>query len=372
MTEPHPRELTEGDYIGALDSLTHGPDEEPKELDIHTPAEHGVKHKWLQHFIPGIEKMASEYHVGNFVLTRGDSPVKIWESMPIYVRVGMQLLYHGREQERVLGYSKVDALLEEQSIKQGRAFDSPTNALAHIQSFIKTYSINLSELLEPDPAKYDTFNKFFYRALKAGARPIYEPENPKVVSSAADCRLMVFESVDKAKEIWIKGRNFTLASLLDDPEVAAQFENGPLAVLRLAPGDYHRYHSPVKGKVGASKSIDGTYFTVNPVCVNEDIDVFTRNKRDVTLIHAEAGAGQSLPVAFVQVGAMLVGSIVRTADKDKEVERGGEVGYFAYGGSTIITAFPPGTVTWDTDLVRNSSNKMETVVRVGERIGTFV
>uniref|UniRef100_A0A0K3CT30 phosphatidylserine decarboxylase n=1 Tax=Rhodotorula toruloides TaxID=5286 RepID=A0A0K3CT30_RHOTO len=371
MTEAHPRELTEGDYAGALDSLTHGPDEEPKELDIHTPAEHGVKHKWLQRFVPGIEKIASEYHVGNYVMTRGDNAVKVWESMPIYVRVGMQLLYHGREQEKVLGYSKVDALLKEQSVKQGRAFDSPTNALAHIQSFIKTYSINLSELLEPDPAKYDTFNKFFYRALKAGARPVHEPENPKVVSSAADCRLTVFESVDKAKEFWIKGRNFTLPALLDDPALASLFENGPLAVFRLAPADYHRYHSPVKGRVGASKAIDGTYFTVNPVCVNEDIDVFTRNKRDVTLIHADTGTGQSLPVAFVQVGAMLVGSIVRTADEGKEVERGGEVGYFG-AGSTIIAAFPPGSVSWDADLVRNSSNKMETIVRVGERIGAFV
>ncbi|TKA54757.1 hypothetical protein B0A53_02566 [Rhodotorula sp. CCFEE 5036] len=112
MTEPHPRELHEGDFVTALDGLTHAPDEPPKDLDIHTPAATGVKHPWLQRLIPGIEKLAAGYHLGNYVLTRTDPPEKVWESMPIYVRCGMQALYHGREQAKLLGMARVEELLK--------------------------------------------------------------------------------------------------------------------------------------------------------------------------------------------------------------------------------------------------------------------
>lgn len=95
---------------------------------------------------------------------------------------------------------------QSQSVKQGIAFDSPVNALAHIQSFIHTYQIDTSDLLEPDITKYRTFNEFFYRKLRPDARPPARPEDPDVVSSAADCRLTVFRTVDAAKKLWIKVR----------------------------------------------------------------------------------------------------------------------------------------------------------------------
>ncbi|GAA5980966.1 hypothetical protein JCM11641_005500 [Rhodosporidiobolus odoratus] len=291
-------------------------------------------------------------------------------SMPIYVRLGMQALYHGREQAKLLGSSKMEALLKQQTIKQGAAFDNPVAAFEHIQAFVKTYEIDCSELLHPNIADYETFNQFFYRALRPGARPIAAPEDEKVVSSAADCRLTVFDSVDKAKEIWIKGRNFSLANLLDDPAKAAQLENGSVAVFRLAPADYHRYHSPVKAQVGETKSIEGTYYTVNPCAVNEDLDVFTANRRDVTYLTARTPTPTE--VAIVQIGAMLVGSIVRTASPSSIVERGDELGFFAYGGSTVVAVFPPGKVEWDADLKRNSEERLETAVRVGEQVGRFL
>ncbi|POY70494.1 hypothetical protein BMF94_6562 [Rhodotorula taiwanensis] len=364
----HPREINDGDFQTALDGLTHAPGEPPKDLDIHTPAEKGVKHSWLQRYVPGIEKLAAEYHVGNYVVTRDDPPNKFWESMPIYVRIGMQALYHGSEQSRLLAMPRVEEMLKAQSIKQGAAFDSPVNALAHIQSFIQTYQIDTSALLEPDIGKYKTFNEFFYRRLKPDARPPASPEDPDVVSSAADCRLTVFQSVDEAKKIWIKGHNFTIASLLEDAEQAKQYENGEIAVFRLAPADYHRYHSPVAGTVGKSKSIEGCYYTVNPVCVNENLDVFTKNKRDVTELVCPRPDGSTIPVAFVQVGAMLVGTIVRTQAEGAHVKRANELGYF---GSTIIALFPPGKVQWDADLLKNSEQAMETVVKAGEQIGRF-
>ncbi|BGP19809.1 hypothetical protein JCM10213_003118 [Rhodosporidiobolus nylandii] len=377
-----PHEVTDGDFEGALDGLTHDPEEEPKDLDIHTPAAHGVKHSWLQRLVPGIEKLAVYENLGTYVaIGRGENPQKVWESMPIYVRIGMQALYHGRQQARLLGTSRMEAMLKAQSIKQGKAFDSPDTGFSHILSFIRTYQIDTSELLKPNIEDWrgSTFNDFFSRALRPGARPIANPDDPKTISSAADCRLTVFPTVDAAKKIWIKGKHFTLANLLQDEEEAKQFEGGSVAVFRLAPADYHRYHSPNDAVVGETKSIEGTYYTVNPCAVNEQwLDVFTANRRDVTYLTvpspSSSSSENSIPVAFVQIGAMLVGSIVRTgaAQTGASVKRGDELGYFAYGGSTVIALYPPGTVEWDQDLRRNSEGRLETAVRVGEQIGRFV
>ncbi|GAA6006098.1 uncharacterized protein JCM10292_006548 [Rhodotorula paludigena] len=371
--EPEHAEASTEDYANALDGLTHDPDQEPQDLDIHTPAHTGVKHSWLHRFVPGIERVAASYHLGTYVAAaRGPDPPRAWESMPLYVRIGMQALYHGREQARVLGMKRVEELLKQQSIKQGIAFDSPTNATPHIEAFVKTYAIDTSALLEPDLKAYKTFNEFFYRKLKPDARPPAHPDDPDVISSAADCRLTVFESIDAAMSFWIKGKHFTVPDLLGDAALASQFENGEIAIFRLAPADYHRYHAPVSGTVGATTSIEGSYYTVNPVTVNSDLDVFTKNRRDVTVLHTPRPKGQSVPVAFVQIGAMLVGSIRRTVEEVQEVKRADEFGYFAYGGSTVIAVFPPGLVKWDADLLANSEAKLETVVKVGEQIGRFV
>ncbi|GAA5853053.1 hypothetical protein JCM9279_003796 [Rhodotorula babjevae] len=383
VTQPEPahdhRTATHEDYAATLDGLTHGEDEGVNEVDLHTPAHEGLAHAWLKRFIPGIEKVAASYGLGNYVVTRGPDAVKVWESMPLYVRVGMQALYHGREQAKLLESRRVEELFKQQSIKQGRAFDSPVNALPHIEHFVSTYRIETASLLEPDLTKYRTFNEFFYRRLKPDARPPASPDDPDVVSSAADCRLTVFETVDAAKELWIKGKHFTIPALLDDDELAAQFDNAALAVFRLAPADYHRYHSPVTGTVGSTRSIEGEYYTVNPVCVNEaEVDVFTQNKRDVTLLSAPRPNGSVIPVAYVQVGAMLVGAIKRTVQEGDEVKRAaalgyfGELGFLSFPGSTIIAVFPQGSVKFDDDLLKNSRERIETVVRAGEQIGRFV
>lgn len=83
-------------------------------------------------------------------------------------------------------------------------YDDPTNPLPHIKEFIKTYNIDCSDLLETDLTKYKNFNEFFYRALAAGARPIAEPESSVVISSVADCRLTVFQTIAEAQQFWIK------------------------------------------------------------------------------------------------------------------------------------------------------------------------
>ena len=111
----------------------------------------------------------------------------------------------------------------------------------------------------------ETFNQFFYRKLKEDARPVTNPHDPGTIVSGADCRMMAFESVSEATKLWIKGRDFTVARLLGDAykDQAHKYNGGALAIFRLAPQDYHRFHSPVDGVIGPMTYIAGEYYTVN-------------------------------------------------------------------------------------------------------------
>ncbi|KAJ3986296.1 phosphatidylserine decarboxylase-domain-containing protein [Lentinula detonsa] len=338
---------------------------------IHMHGKNVLEVPWIHKMIPGIEKLAANYHIGNFVVVR-ESGEKIFESMPIYARIGMHLLFYGSARETVLNYRSVEHLLQEQSIKQGTIYNNPESAKS-IPSFVQTYSLDITELLEPDLTKYGCFNEFFFRKLKPDARPVENLENPKGVCSAADCRLTVYPTLSLACKFWIKGDEFSIPNLLQvpvDSPTAIEFDGASLAIFRLAPADYHRFHCPIDGVVGEITNVPGQYYTVNPQAVNEPkFDVFTANVRSVLyLTHSATGKR----VAFVAIGALLVGSIVWTkgAEKGTEVRKGEELGYFAYGGSTVVALFPKGVVEFDQDLVKNSEEPVETLVKVGSSLGT--
>lgn len=297
---------------------------------------------------------------------------KSWEPMSIYVRLGMHFLYYGSEQEAALHWKRVQALLKQQSEKMGALYDSPASK-RHIKPFVESFGLgeSLKEMLQPDPEKYATFNDFSAREIVPAARPIADPEDPLVVSSPADCRLTVFPTTDQATKYWIKGYGFTLARLLDSEKLAEKFNGGSIAIARLAPQDYHRWHSPVDARIESVTEIPGTYYTVNPQAVTQPgtLDVFCENRRSVMLMRRTA---TGVPVAVVAVGAMLVGSIVYNPGimQGAEVQRGQCLGAFRYGGSTVIVLFPPGETVLDEDLVANSTQQgCETSVKVGWRIG---
>lgn len=175
-------------------------------------------------------------------------------------------------------------LLKSMSIKQGIKYDSPESA-RDIPTFIEFHKLNVDEILDPvdsfstlslstflikiftDDSLIETFNEFFYRKLKPDARPVDQPDNPYRLVSGADCRLMAFDTVDSATRLWIKGREFSLARLFGDAykNEAPRYNGGAVCIFRLAPQDYHRFHSPVDGKIGPMTFIPGEYYTVN-VC----------------------------------------------------------------------------------------------------------
>jgi phosphatidylserine decarboxylase len=262
------------------------------------------------------------------------------------------------------------------SQEEGRHMDSP-ESLKNIPTFLKSFSgeVDVSEALEPIDS-FKCFNEFFYRKLKPEARPIAQPKDMDVVVSAADCRLSAFATVDEATRCWIKGRKFSLKGLLADGSkrvkgdasdtLAPEFEGGSMFIFRLAPQDYHRFHLPVSGTIRCIRHVRGKLYTVNPIAVASTYaNVFTQNKRAVVIIDSP----QFGPVAVVCIGATMVGSIEFTAEEGKAYSKGDELGYFAFGGSTVITVFARGKIAIDEDLLHNSGKSLETLVKMGVRLG---
>lgn len=217
----------------------------------------------------------------------------------------------------------------------------------------------MSEVLRP-VADFKNFNEFFYRALKPEARPCSAPENPKIIVSPADSRCVVFNRLEEATRIWVKGRGFSIQRLLGDtyPEDAKRYTNGALGIFRLAPQDYHRFHVPVDGVMDKPKTIEGEYYTVNPMAIRSALDVYGENVRVVVPIDSVAHGR----VMVICVGAMMVGSTVITRKAGDHVGRAEELGYFKFGGSTLLVLFEPGKMLFDEDLVDNSNGAVETLV----------
>lgn len=157
--------------------------------------------------------------------------------MPTPVRLGIRLLYQGSG-NKILAKK----VLANMSRRQGLKFDDPRSR-RDIEPFIRFHKLQLhmkEEVLEPGHDGFRTFNEFFYRKLKDGARVVSSPGNDRIAVSVADCRLGCFQTITDATKFWIKGQGFTAAKLLDDPTLAKKFEGGSLVIFRLAPQDYHR------------------------------------------------------------------------------------------------------------------------------------
>ncbi|KAI4139898.1 MAG: hypothetical protein LQ341_004040 [Variospora aurantia] len=286
------------------------------------------------------------------------------ERMSVYVRLGIRLLYKGLK-SRDMEKKRIRKMLRNLSYKQGKKYDDP-NSARDIPGFVDFHQLDMSEVLKP-VNQFRNFNEFFYRELKPGARPCSAPRNPRIIVSPADCRSVVFNTLDEATTIWVKGRDFTIERLLGDAylEDAKRYKGGALGIFRLAPQDYHRFHIPVDGVMGKPKLIEGEYYTVNPMAIRSALDVYGENVRYIVPIDSVAHGR----VIVVCVGAMMVGSTVITRKEGEKVSRAEELGYFKFGGSTLLLLFEPGTMKFDEDLTDNSSGALETLLRVGMSIG---
>jgi phosphatidylserine decarboxylase len=242
----------------------------------------------------------------------------------------------------------------------GLWFDSAFSK-GKIAPTIKNLAIDEAEFRDKTEV-YKSFNEFFIRHLKPEARP-YSKDKADIVSPA-DGRVLVFPQLAEDSFAPVKGHPFSIHKML--PGLSSRYINGALAIVRLCPADYHRYHFPCAGKIVDSKDLDGTLHSVNPIALGSGPDVFGENKRSYTLIETE-GAGL---VCFIEVGAFGVGSIVNT-QASRTVEKMDEKGYFKFGGSTIVLVFEKGKIAFSQDLVANSAAGKETLVKVGQTIATL-
>jgi phosphatidylserine decarboxylase len=242
----------------------------------------------------------------------------------------------------------------------GRIMDQPSSS-KRIQDFIDQHQIDMTTAQKP-VSDFTSFNDFFHRKLKPEARPIGHG-----FVSPGDGRLLAFEEVSELHHFFIKGQKFTLPAFLKDHKLARQFEKASMIILRLAPNDYHRFHFPYDGVPGAPKKIKGYYYSVSPYAITANFTrVFCENKREYCILKTP-DKGDML---IAPIGATMVGSIIETYTPGKTINKGDEMGYFAFGGSTVVVLVDRNKLTIDADLLANTKNNMETFVRMGESIGT--
>jgi phosphatidylserine decarboxylase len=230
---------------------------------------------------------------------------------------------------------------------------------ALIRWFIGRYGVNMAEAADPDPAAYPSFNEFFTRALKPGARPLAEV-GPGGLLCPVDGAISQFGAVREGRIFQAKGHDYTATALVGgDAALAAHFHGGHFATLYLSPKDYHRIHMPCAGRLLRMIHVPGELFSVNPTTARGVPGLFARNERVVCVFDGEHG-----PWVNVLVGATIVGSMATVwhgvvnpprpgavrewtyTDREIQLPAGAEMGRFLLG-STVVMLFPPGPLQWN-------------------------
>jgi phosphatidylserine decarboxylase len=228
--------------------------------------------------------------------------------------------------------------------------------------FIKKYRLRTDDFLDSVDS-FNSFNEFFYRKLKSSARPINR--DMKRVVFPADGRHLVIPNLNKTNLIYAKGQHFQLNELLGDTNLAKRFEEGSMLISRLCPVDYHRFHFPCEGDVKSTHLIDGALSSVSPFALRKNLSIFWQNKRYLTVLE-----NRKFGICLqLMIGATCVGSVHWISKVGQHYQKGDEQGYFSFGGSCVITLFPPNSINFDDDIFKNSREGIETYAKVGESVG---
>jgi len=240
---------------------------------------------------------------------------------------------------------------------------------------VRKFDVDMTEAEQPDALAYPSFNAFFTRALKSGAR--VADADPNALLMPADGKISQAGRIEAGNLFQAKGHSYSAAELLGDESTAALFADGSFATIYLSPRDYHRVHMPWTGTLRETLHVPGRLFTVAPWGVREIPRLFARNERLVCHFDCDFG-----PLCVVMVGALLVSGvetvwggveippygsrIVRKDYRGKNIrlERFAEMARFNYG-STVIVLWPRDKATLASGLVG------EQPVRLGQRLGTI-
>jgi phosphatidylserine decarboxylase len=242
-----------------------------------------------------------------------------------------------------------------------------------IRSFLTLYRVDMTEAAEADPYRYGSFNEFFTRALKDGARRV--AGDASAIASPVDGCISEAGTIDRNRLLQAKGRDYGLVELLAAQPWASRFEGGSFATIYLAPFNYHRVHMPLRGQLKETVYVPGRLFSVNAATAQHVPGLFARNERVLTLFDSDAGQ-----FALLLVGALNVGSIATVWAGDitpaarrvvspvtsppTTLEKGAELGRFNMG-STVILLFEPNRVRWLPYVHAGSA------VRLGQSLGVI-
>lgn len=225
-----------------------------------------------------------------------------------------------------------------------------------IKKFIEENKIDMTQYVDE---QYTSYNHFFTRKIKEGKRPFLVDSN--ILISPADSKLSCYK-INSDSHFMIKNTLYSLADLLANNDLAKEYLNGYCMIFRLTVDDYHRYSYVDDGQVIDTKYIPGKFHTVNPIA-NDYYPIYKTNSRSYTIIESK-NFGK---IIQMEVGAMMVGKIVNY--NKNYCHKGEEKGYFEFGGSTVILLFKENQVIIDDDIIKNTNENKETVVKLGETIG---
>ena len=250
---------------------------------------------------------------------------------------------------------------------------SPWFKNALIRGFLKLYRVDMSEAVQSDPYAFGSFNEFFTRALKQGARPIAREAD--AIACPVDGCVSEAGRIEGGRLLQAKNRRYELTELLAAQPWARHFEGGSFATIYLAPFNYHRVHMPLRGELRHTVYVPGRLFSVNGVTARHVPNLFARNERVLTLFDTEYGRFALVLVGALNVGSMSTvwaGDITPAAQRvvtevpgpATTLAKGAELGRFNMG-STVILLFEPNRARWNPQLRAGS------VVRLGESLGTL-
>jgi phosphatidylserine decarboxylase len=242
-----------------------------------------------------------------------------------------------------------------------------------VRGFLKLYPIDMAEAAQSDPLSFGSFNEFFTRALRPGARTI--AADIAAIACPADGAISEAGKIDGERLLQAKGRSFSLTELLAAQPWAKSFAGGSFATIYLAPFNYHRVHMPLRGDLQETVYVPGRLFSVNALTASRVPNLFARNERVLTLFDTAYGQ-----VALVMVGALNVGSmatvwagditpaarrvITRLPAQNLSLEKGAELGRFNMG-STVILLFQKDRAHWLGEV------RAGAIVRLGQSLGSL-
>jgi phosphatidylserine decarboxylase len=249
--------------------------------------------------------------------------------------------------------------------ERGVFMDSKESA-AVANKWVNDGTIDMSSYQIPEGG-FVSFNDFFTRKLKSGARPISDPNDNAALICPADCRISpISYALTSDQDFEVKGDTYNIAALLGSVELANRYVGGAAIVCLLYPKDYHRFHAPVTGTIAAKGSLDDKHYYYG---FKGLVKYFSEYHRAYYLINTK-NSGQ---VGFVAIGMSDINSVNMPlpGDLNKEIKKGDEIGYFAYGGSGIVLLFEPGRLRRETTIGREAASYVGRFVQMGTKIGTL-